>query len=192
MSNRVDLWLDDDDIASANASGSFHFIVPPDAVRKGNLDDPNDEKAKASWVQQLQIIESKFYEDKTKGDIPLECVTGEVTFQVPMDASRAEGPDPNAGKQFRVWYRVVPSAMKNKSHPKYKANNFALGKLNAICRAIWGSAVFPSGQKINLGEYFGGDNPPVVGNKVTSNFRASKWDGERRDEITDFIPLEML
>jgi len=195
LSNRVDLWLDDEDVASANTSGSFHFTIPDDAVRKGNLDDPNDDKAKASWSQRLYIIESKFYEDDAKGSKGTEsypCITGEVTFQVPPDALRGSATDPNAGKQHRVWYRVVPASMKNKTHPKFKASNYALGKLNAICRAIWGSKVFPSGERINLGEYFGGDSPPVVGNYVLSNMRASKWDGERRDEITDFVPLEMV
>lgn len=189
---RVDLWLDSDDVAAANSSGGFNFIIPDDAVRKGNLDDPADDKAKASWTQTLDIVESKFYEDETKGDVTYNCVTAEVTFQVPPDAIRPDGKaDPNAGKQHRVWYRVIPAALKNKQHPKYKANNFALGKLNGICRAIWGSEVFPHGAKVNLGDYFDGDRPAVVGNRVTAGMRASKWDGSRRDELTDFVPREM-
>lgn len=190
---RVDLWLDSDDVAAANQSGGFNFTVPDDAVRKGNLEDPADDKAKASWTQKLEIVEAKLYEDETKGDVTYDCITAEITFQVPASAVRPDGKtDPNAGKQHRVWYRVIPAALKNKQHPKYKANNFALGKLNAICRGVWGSQVFPHGAKVNLGDYFGGDNPPVVGKHVLTSMRASKWDGNRRDEITDIVPLEMV
>jgi hypothetical protein len=189
---RVDLWLDSDDIASANTSG-FNFVIPDDAVRKGNLDDPNDDKARASWSQKLSIVEAKLYEDETKkDDTSYDCVVAEIVFQVPPDATRGTTADPNAGKQHRVWYRVVPAAMKNKVHAKYKANNFAIGKLSGICRAIWGSKVFPHGSKINFGDYFGGDPAAVVGQTVTANMRANKYNGERRDELTDFIPLEMV
>jgi hypothetical protein len=188
---RVDLWLDSDDIASANQSG-FEFQIPDDAVRKGNLDDPADEKAKASWTQKLDVVESKFYEDETKGDNPTDCVVAEIVFQVPSNALRGATADPNAGKQLRVWYRVVPAALKNKNHAKYKANNFAIGKLSSCARAVWGSKVFPHGAKINFGEYFGGEPAPVVGNTVTAHLKAYKYNGNRKDEITDFIPLELV
>ena len=194
--SRVDLWLDDDDIAAASVSnnGGFLFEIPADAVRKGNLDDPKDDKARASWTQRLQIVESKFYEDQAngEGDTKYPCITAEISFQVPPNSARPDGtPDPNSGKQHRVWLRVVPSAMKDKQHPKYKANNFALGKLNGILRSIWGSQVFPSGVKINLGEYFGGDTPPVIHQHIVAEMRASKWNGKRRDEVSDLVPLEM-
>ena len=191
---RVDLWLDDDDVAAAQTAGQFTFQVPDDCTsRRGNLEDPNDDKAKASWTQKLEVIESKFYEDeaKDKDGHTYPAICAEVQFQVPSDAVRKGLPDPNAGKSHRAWYRVVPAAMKNKQHSKYKANNFNLGRMNSILRGIWGTAVFPHGTKVNLGEFYGGDSPPVVGKTVIANVRASKYEGERKDELTDFIPLEL-
>lgn len=195
----IDLWLDEDDVAAANASTQFTFTPPDDAVRRGNLDDPKDDKAKATWVQSLEIVESKVYEDKTKpgsgGGEVFDAITFEVKFQVPGDARRPSGvPDPNSGKTQTAWYRVVPAALKNKQHPKYGATNFALGKLNGILRSIWGSAVFPHGTKVNLSEFYAGQAggpAPVVKQTVVANMRQNKYDGQKRDEFTDFVPAEL-
>lgn len=193
---RVDLWLDDDDIKSAHASTGFDFAIPADAVRRGDVEDPADLKGRADWAQVMTVQECKFYADQTKapagGGETYPCVTAEISFQIASDALRPNGePDPNAGKQKRVWWRIVPAAMKNKQHPKYKANNFAIGRLSGLLRSIWGSTIFPPGQRVNYGEYFGGDNPPVVGQSVSCNIQASKWNGTRQDDITEFVPREM-
>jgi len=195
---KVDLWLDSEDIASAQQSNSFNFEVPVDAVKKGNLDDPNDDKAKATWMQALDIVEVKFYEDETaptqKDASRYDCVTAEIKFQVPADATRSSGAaDPNAGRSTTVWYRVVPAAMKNKNHAKYKANNFALGNLNGILRSIWGSSVFPHGASANLGDFYGSENgadAPVVGKRVLCTVKQSKYEGNKKDELRDFVPQE--
>ncbi len=191
----IDLWLDSDDIASANASSGFLFTPPDDAVKRGNLADPADNKARADWPQtQLNITECKWYNGTTKDSNGVEypCVVAEVVFQVPPNALRPDGsPDPNSGKSHRVWWRVVPGAMKKKDHPKFKANNFAIGKLSGCLRSIWGSAIFPPGSKVNYGDYFGGDRPAVIGSTVSVGMRQSKWNGETKDELTDFVPLEL-
>lgn len=191
---KLDLWLDDEDVKDAQSSGSFLFAIPSDAARRGNFEDPNDDKAKASWVQALEITESKQYEDKAKDKDGNEydCITFELTFQVPPNTLRPKTgePDPNSGKQHKAWYRIVPAAMKNKQHPKYKANNFNNGKLTGIVRAIWGSSAFPVGQKINLGDFFGTD--AVVNQTVIANMKARKYEGEPQNEIVDFVPREMV
>lgn len=160
---RVDFFLDDDDISAANAAGQFTFEVPADAATRGDLKDLMDEKARATWVQSLEIVESKMSDDVVRDDKGNEypCIVAELLFQVPSDALRPKNgePDPNAGRQTRQWYRIVPAAQKNKQHPKYKANNFNIGRLNGIVRGIWGLEVFPHGTKVNLGEFFSGDAP---------------------------------
>lgn len=191
---KLDLWLDSEDVRDAQNSSSFLFTIPDDAAKRGNFEDLNDDKAKATWVQRLQITEVKMYEDKTKdkegNEYPSICF--ELAFTVPPDAMRPKTgqPDPNAGRQHRAWYRIVQAAMKNKQHPKYKANNFANGKLTAIVRAIWGSEAFPPGQRVNLGDFFGTDI--LVSQFVTATMKASKYDGEPKNELVDFVPLEMI
>ena len=194
---QVDLWLDDDDIAAANAAGKFTFTVPDDAVKRGNLDDPNDDKAKAMWVQSLEIVEAKMYEDEArdKDGNTYPAICAEVKFQVPPDALRSTGePDPNAGKNHMAWYRIVKAAIKNKQHPKYKANNFNLGRLNSILRSVWGSDGITHGTRVNFADFFhasDGQLPAVVGKTVVANVKASKYEGERKDELMDFVPLEL-
>jgi hypothetical protein len=194
---KIDMWLDETDIADGLASGRFLFEPPSDAVRRGDINDPNDDKAKASWVQRLEIVESKMYEDSTKDREGHEypAITVEVKFQVPAESLRPSGePDKNAGRYLTAWYRIVPAAMKNKQHPKFKANNFSHGKAMQILRSIWGSQTFPQGQKVNLGDFFSADtgvNPPVVGKMVVANILQSKYEGKPRDEISDFVPLEL-
>jgi hypothetical protein len=201
--SKVDMFLDDDDIASANASQQYFFKPPSDAVLKGNLDDPGDEKARASWVQELEVVESKLYEDQTKGEHTYPCLTYELKLQVPAHALRPTGEaDPNAGRSTTFWYRMVYAlapdgrklALKDKNHPKFKANSFNLGRLNGILRSIWGSSVFPSGTRVNLADYYyaeGSAIPAVTGKKIVAYIEQSKWNGKRRDELTDFIPFEL-
>lgn len=201
--SKVDMFLDDEDIASANASQQYFFTPPSDAVTKGNLDDPRDDKARASWVQTLDVIESKLYEDQTKGESVHPCLTYELKLQVPAHALRPSGEaDPNAGRSTTFWYRMVYTlapdgrklALKDKNHPKFKANNFNLGRLNGILRSIWGSSVFPHGQRVNLADYYfaeGGATPPVVGKKIVAYIEQSKYKNKRRDELTDFVPFEL-
>jgi len=191
---RVDLWLDEDDVRDAQTSGMFSFTVPEDAHVKGNIEDPRDEKAKATWTQTLEVVESKMYEDTTRdaggNEYPSICM--EVKFQVPSDALRQDGAaDPNSGRSHTAWYRIVKAALKNKQHPKYKANNFNLSRANGMLRSIWGEAVIPHGAKVNLGDFFDGSPAPVVGKSVIATMKASRYDGNRRDELTDFVPLEL-
>lgn len=194
---RIDMWLDDDDVKEGLASGRFLLTPPNDAVKRGNLDDPKDLKARASWVQSMEVVESKMYEDSTKDKegLTYPCVVIEVNFQIPPNALRPTGePDPNAGRQLRAWYRIVPAAMKNRQHPKFKANNFAHGKAMSILRSIWGSTSFPLGTKVNLGDFYGaedGANPPVIGRKIVGNIEQSKYEGKPKDELTDLVPLEL-
>ena len=196
MSN-INLFVDEDDIQAADAASQFTFAVPGDAVRRGNLDDPNDDKARATWVQKLQIVESKWYEDTTKDKQgnTYPCIVAEVGYQVPPDALRGAEPDLNAGRNHRAWYRIVPSAMKNKMHPKYKANNFNLGRLHGVVRSIWGSGALPKGTRVDLSLFFGpkaGDAPAeVVGKFVVATMEGSRYEGKRKDELTDFVPQEL-
>lgn len=191
----INLFVDSDDVAAAQAAGQFTFMVPSDAVKRGNLDDPNDDKAFAKWIQRLEVIESKWYEDTTKAGAngqTYPCIVAEVKFQVAPDAQRSNGePDPNAGKTHTVWYRVVSAAMKEKLHPKYRANNFALGRMNGLVRAIWGTAAFPHGAKTNLANFYAGTPAPVVGKTIVANVKANRYEGERKDELTDFVPQEL-
>jgi hypothetical protein len=154
-----------------------------------------DEKARATWVQSLEIVESKMSDDVVRDDKGNEysCLVAELLFQVPSDALRPKTGevDPNAGKQTRQWYRIVPAAQKNKQHPKYKANNFNIGRLNGIVRGIWGAEVFPHGAKVNLGEFFSGDAPAVVGQKVVALVQQSRYNAKLKDELQDFIPPEL-
>jgi hypothetical protein len=193
MAPQVDYFLDDDDIKDADAAGRFLFDVPPDAVVRGNVKDGNDDKYKATWTQTLEVIEAKMYEDSTKdkqgNEYASVCV--EVVFQVPSSAIRSQDglPDPNAGKQARAWYRMVPAAQRNKQHPKFKANNWALGRLLGILRSIWGAEVIPHGTRPNLGEFYSGDQPPVVGKTVVATVKQYRYDGNLKDELTDFVEL---
>lgn len=197
MAPQVDLFLDDDDCAAADSAGQFLFVLPDDAVKRGNLADLHDDKAKASWIQNFEVVESKMYEDTAKdGDgNTYDAICVEVKFQVPGGASRPDGsPDPNAGKTQTAWYRVVKAALKNKQHPKYKANNFNIARLHGILRSIWGTDVIPHGVRVNLADFFYGEDgtaPAVVAQKVVANVRQSKYEGKRRDELTDFVPLEL-
>jgi hypothetical protein len=191
---KLDLWLDSEDVTAAQSSGSFILEAPSDAHKRGNFKDLNDDKAKESWVQRFEIVESKMYEevvtDKKTGD-EYESYTFELVFQVPPNALRPTGePDINSGRQHRAWYRIVPAAMKNKQHAKYKANNFFNGKLTSIIRSIWGSAAFPPGQRVNLGDYFGTD--VLLKQSVVANVKNSKYEGEPKTELADFVPLEMI
>lgn len=200
MAPQLDLWLDDDDISTADQSGSFAFVPPSDAATKGNLKNPLDDKAKATWQQTMQIAESKMYEVndiKDKKGNTYEGIVIEVVFQVAPDAVRPTTgePDPNAGRQQTVWYRVVPAALKNKVHPKYAANNFALGQTNGILRSIWGSNVFPKGAKVNLSEYFSAvdGTVAVVGQTVNCTVKQSRYSetGKLQDQFMDFVPAEL-
>lgn len=192
----IDLWLDSDDIASANASSGFLFTIPSDAIKRGDFNNSGDLKARADWPQHtMTITECKWYNGTTKDKdgVEYKCIVAELSFQIPPDSLRPDGsPDPNAGRSHRVWWRIVPDAMKNKNHPKFKANNFALKQLGGCLRSIWGSAIFPTGERVNYGAYFGGDNPSVVGQTVSAGIRQARqaWNGEIQDEISDFIPLE--
>lgn len=192
--SKIDLWLDDDDVRDAQASGGgFVLAIPSDAATRGNFGDPNDDKAKATWVQQFTIVECKQYEDSTKDKAGNEypSVCHEVKFQVAPNAIRPKTgePDPNAGRTHTAWYRIVPKAMKNPQHAKFKANNFNNGKLTGIVRGVWGSEAIPPGVKLNLGDYFGTD--VLVGSTVLATVRNSKFEGEPRTELVDFVPLEL-
>jgi hypothetical protein len=197
----INLFVDDEDMAAAEAASQFSFEVPPDAVSKGNLKDLNDSKAQALWIQHLEIVESKMYEDtaKDKDGNTYPCIVAEVKFQVPSNGMRVIAgqavPDPNAGRSMTQWFRIVPAAMKNKAHPKYKANNFANGKLLGIARSIWGTAVIPHGVKTDLANFFDpaapGTNAAVVGGTVVTNLRQNRYEGKLRDELTDFVPKEL-
>lgn len=195
MAPQVDYFLDQEDIDDANKSGQFLFDIPGDANSRGNMKDLNDDKAKATWVQVLEVVESKAYDDVAKdkkgNEYPATCF--EVNFQVPANAIRPSTgePDPNAGRQTRAWYRLVPAAKGNKQHPKYKANNFTTAKLLGILRSIWGTDVVPHGTRPNLGEYFSGEEPLVVGKTVVAHVQQDKYEGKPQDQLTDFIPLEM-
>lgn len=196
----INLFVDDEDVDAADAASQWTFEVPPDAVRKGNLKDIADDKARAEWVQRLQIVASKMTEDVTEKDgTKYPCVVAEVQFQVPADAQRKSGegygPDPNAGRKMTQWYRIVPSAMKNPQHPKFKANNFAYGKLLGIARSAYGTSVIPRGVKTDLATFFDspgdGQTPVIVGQSIVANIRQSRYEGKLRDEFTDLIPLEL-
>lgn len=195
MAPQIDYFLDDDDIKDANNAGSFLFDAPSDAVVRGKKSDPNDEKYKATWIQSLEITEAKMYEDaaKDKDGNEYGAICIEVSFQVPSGAVRAKSgeTDPNAGRNHRAWYRLVGEARKNPKHPKYKANNFNTGRVLGILRSIWGTAVIPHGTNPNLGDFFGDSPAPVVGKTVVAHMKQSRYKGEDRDELTDFIALEM-
>lgn len=191
---QVDLWVDGDDLDEAQKSGQFVFDVPSDAVSRGNLNDPLDDKAKANWIQTMGVVESKVYDDVTEKDgVKYPCKVIEVKMQVASDALRPKTgeADPNAGRTHTAWYRIVPEAFKNKMHPKYKANNFNLGKAQALLRSIWGTEAIPHGVKVNLSDFYSGVTPPVIGQTITANMKASRYNGDRKDEITDFIPKEL-
>jgi hypothetical protein len=197
----INLFVDDEDMAAAEAASQFTFEVPLDAVTKGNLKDLNDDKAQALWVQRLEVIESKMYEDtaKDKDGNTYPCVVAEAKFQVPANGMRVVAgqavADPNAGRSITQWFRIVPSAMKNRAHPKYKANNFANGKLLGIARSIWGTAVIPHGVRTDLAQFFDtagpGQSAAVVGGTVVVNVRQNRYEGRLRDELTDFVPKEL-
>lgn len=192
--SKIDLWLDDDDVRDASATGGgFVFAIPSDAATRGNFADPNDDKAKATWTQVFTIIESKQYMDTTKDKQGNEydSVCFEVKFQVAPDAVRPKTgeADPNAGRTHTAWYRIVPKAMKNPQHPKFKANNFNNGKLTGIVRSVWGSEAIPQGTKLNLGDYFGTD--VLLKSTVLATVRNSKYEGEPKTELVDFVPLEL-
>lgn len=196
MAPQINFFVDDDDIATADESGSFAFIVPPDAAVKGNLKDPMDDKARATWVQRLEIVDCKWYEDTAKPSQKdaqeRKCVCAEIKFQVPPDALRPTGsPDPNAGKSTTQWYRLFHEAQKNKSHPRFGSHNFSLSSLNGILRSIWGTEVFPHGQKHNLGNFFGTTPPAVTGKFVVCMVNGSRYEGKRKDELRDWVPLEL-
>lgn len=193
---QLNYFVDDDDIATGDESGSFAFTIPPDAALKGDLKNPTDDKAKAIWVQRLEIVECKFYEDTAKptqkDSQSRKCICAEIKFQVPSNAVRPTGgADPNAGKSTTQWYRLFPEAKKDKSHPRYGSNNFSQGSLNGILRSIWGSNVFPHGQQHNLGNFFGTTPPAVQGKSVVCTVTATRYDGKRKDELRDFVPLEL-
>jgi hypothetical protein len=203
MAPQVDYFLDDEDIKGANESGKFLFTVPDDAVARGKRDpsagEQPDPKFKATWTQSLEVTESKVYEDvsKDRNGNEYSATVFEVAFQVPSNSIRVINgepqADPNAGKSHRAWYRLVPAAKGNKAHPKFKANNFNLARLLGILRSAWGTNVIPHGTRPNLGEYFSGETPAVVGAAVVSTMKQFRndYDGELKDELTDFVALEL-
>jgi hypothetical protein len=190
----INLFVDDDDVQAADAASQFCFEPPKDAVRRGNLDDPNDDKARATWVQRLQVTEARWYEDtaKDKTGNTYPCIVAEVSFQTPPDARRGAEPDPNAGRSHRAWYRIVPAAMKEKQHPKYKSNNFNLGRMHGIIRSVWGSNALPKGTRVDLSKFFDGQPAPIVGKMIVCTMEGSRYEGKRKDELTDFVPLELI
>lgn len=196
---KIDYFLDDEDIKDVDAGSTFLFDPPSDANIRGTLkdrQDPTENKYKATWVQTLEIVEAQMKSGEKVSDDDgneYEALLIELVFQVPANAIRTKTgeADPNAGRQHRAWYRLVPGARKQKDHPKYRFNNFNTSRAMGVLRSIWGSGVFPSGVQANLGEYFSGDSPPVVGQTVTATFKQSKYDGKAKDELSDFVPLEL-
>jgi hypothetical protein len=98
---QVDLFIDDEDVKAADAGNQFTLQVPDDAVQKG---DPKKGNVRKEWMQTLSIVESKWYEDETKDKDgnTYKCVTAELRFEVPSDATRKGKADPNAGRQYQV------------------------------------------------------------------------------------------
>jgi hypothetical protein len=85
--------------------------------------------------------------------------------------------------------------MKNKSHVKYRGNNWQLARLNGILRSIWGTDVFPKDAKTNLANFYyaaDGIPPAVVGKTIMATMKQDTYNGKLQDDIVDLVPLEVM
>jgi hypothetical protein len=168
------------DIMDAVSSG-FLLNIPSDASVKGNPTKPGG--GTAVWAQEYEITGSAIESDEEDPSTAIFT----VVFHVPADATRGENPDPNSGRDLKQWYRIVKDAIGNKSHEKYKATNFNLGRLKGLMSACG----FSTGGGVNFKTYFAGSEPAVVGKKVSTVTKRSWYEGKAKDEITDFISSEV-
>lgn len=174
-----DLFVDSEVLDEA-AQG-FLLTIPEDAAKSGNPLRPG---GKASWGQDLTIEYSKVAPDEKDAGV----LVFEVGFQVPASSIRSNGnPDPNAGRSFKQWYRITRAAVSSPSHDKFKATKFNLGQLKKLLGAL---GISDLSGNVNLGSYFGGSTPPIVGMNLSVVMKRSWYEGKAKDEISDFISPE--
>lgn len=180
---KVQLLIDPETAAAANAAVSGKLLPPENAVVKGKT---------KKWMQTLEISAATGeYKDEpfTAGDPKDPRFSFTIKFIVPPDVDAA---DPNNGRPFTQWYDVRPDAFHNPSHPRYKANNFTIGRLNALLRAT--GFEIASGEVVDYGEYFSadeGEKSMVDSLRVIALVREYEdKNGEMRQTIDDFLPVE--
>ena len=173
-----------DDVLNEAQQGVL-LTVPGDAQSKG---DPRKPGGVATWAQgRLLITESSV--EPTEKDT--DNLMFKVKFQIPPDEMRGSGPDPNAGRDLTQTFFIHQRAVGNPSHEKFKAAKFTLGRLSALVAAC---GFEPKGS--GFGAFFAanpstGDQPIIVGSTISAIIRRSWYEGKAKDEITDFIPLDV-
>lgn len=165
----------------------FALTEPHDAAIKGDINRPGN--GIATWGQIFLIESSKVTQDEKD---PTTRVV-EITYQVAPDATRPDGGvDPNAGRDLKQFYRITQPALTDKNHQKRGKTMFDLAKLKSLAGAI---GFDTQGQGLKLGVFFNGqeDGTPafVVGKTVSTVAKNSWYEGKKRTEITDFIPLSV-
>lgn len=164
----------------------FALVEPQDAAIKGDIKSPGN--GIATWGQIFLIESSKVTQDEQDADTRIV----EITYQVAPDAMRSYGPDPNAGRDLKQFYRITGAALGDKNHKKRGKTMFDLAKLKSLAGAI---GFDTQGQGLKLGVFFNGqeDGTPafVVGKTVSTVAKNSWYEGKKRTEITDFIPLSV-
>lgn len=180
---KVQLLIDPETAAAANAAVSGKLIAPEHAVVKGKT---------KKWMQTLEISDATG-EFKTEGfnagDPPDPRFSFTVKFTIPPDV---DATDPNNGKPFTQWYDIRPDAFHNPAHLRYKANNFAMGRLNSLLRAV--GFILPVGEGVDYGEYFSadeGERSAVASMRTIALIREyDDKNGVSRQTIDEFLPVE--
>ncbi len=165
----------------------FALTVPQDAAVKGDIKNPAG-KGIATWGQVFLITGSEVAADEKDADT--RVVT--ITYQVAPDATRSYGPDPNAGRDLRQFYRITGAALTDKNHQRRGKTMFDLAKLKSLAAGI---GFDTTGQGLKLGVFFNGQQdgtPAFVSGKTVSCVVKNSWyEGKERSEITDFIPVSL-
>lgn len=162
----------------------FALTEPQDAAIKGNIKEPGT--GLATWAQVFTVEGSEI--TNAEDDADTRVVT--VSFSIAADAVRSTGPDPNAGRNLKQFYRITGAALADKNHKKRGKTMFDLGRLKSL---VGGLGFDTSGQGLKLGLFFNGqqDGTPafVVGKQISTICQNSWYNGKKKTEITDFVAL---
>jgi hypothetical protein len=178
------------------SSQTYAFKIPADAKKTGTtapgvVPGSVGDKAKYTWTELLEIVDTKMYADEKHAG----TAVFEVRLKVPNDSPFVT----NIGKAQTQWYRVDTEAIKagDKNAGRYKMTLLSISRLKSLVAAC--GHPMAEGVGLNLGIYFdtSEDNPQpdlcILGHRVFATIydRPDKTqDGEpiRRQEPSRFTP----
>lgn len=162
-------------LEEAAEAGSFLLKVPEHAKVTG--------KGNKLWTELFDINAASM------GVVENNTDRVEIIVQFKVAADSAD--DTNVGSNFRARYLVNPKAMASREKTKERTMSLmSVNRLGNLLRAVGQLDSDTSATQVRLNDFFAGDEPPVVGQKVYALLKAYKdKEGVSRQDILQFDDL---